>query len=178
MQMRGGHDAPSRAMTLLHPASVPPESGASGLPDVKSTIGRASGGTSGRVSALGTIPQRRHINVPKIETRDGTELYVKDWGSGRPVILMHGWPLSLTHGTISDGDRGRRNARDRLRSPRVRSLRPALDRIRLRYACRRSGGCHRGDRRVRRGIVGFSMGGERLRGTCPATAEPRCARPD
>lgn len=30
----------------------------------------------------------------KIKTRDGHELYVKDWGSGRPVILIHGWPLS------------------------------------------------------------------------------------
>lgn len=29
-----------------------------------------------------------------IETRDGTWLYVKDWGAGNPVILIHGWPLS------------------------------------------------------------------------------------
>ncbi|HEX8556636.1 MAG TPA: alpha/beta hydrolase [Pyrinomonadaceae bacterium] len=29
-----------------------------------------------------------------ITTRDDTKLYVKDWGRGRPVILMHGWPLS------------------------------------------------------------------------------------
>ncbi len=29
-----------------------------------------------------------------ISTRDQTQLYVKDWGSGRPVILIHGWPLS------------------------------------------------------------------------------------
>jgi non-heme chloroperoxidase len=29
-----------------------------------------------------------------ITTRDNTKLYVKDWGSGRPVILLHGWPLS------------------------------------------------------------------------------------
>ncbi len=29
-----------------------------------------------------------------ITTRDDTKLYVKDWGAGRPVILMHGWPLS------------------------------------------------------------------------------------
>lgn len=29
-----------------------------------------------------------------ITTNDNTKLYVKDWGSGRPVILMHGWPLS------------------------------------------------------------------------------------
>lgn len=29
-----------------------------------------------------------------ITTRDNTKLYFKDWGTGRPVILMHGWPLS------------------------------------------------------------------------------------
>ncbi len=29
-----------------------------------------------------------------VTTADKTELYVKDWGSGSPVILMHGWPLS------------------------------------------------------------------------------------
>ena len=32
--------------------------------------------------------------MTKIKTRDGTELYAKVWGAGRPVILMHGWPLS------------------------------------------------------------------------------------
>ena len=29
-----------------------------------------------------------------ITTPDNTKLYVKDWGQGRPVILIHGWPLS------------------------------------------------------------------------------------
>ncbi len=29
-----------------------------------------------------------------IETRDGTHLYTKVWGEGRPVVLIHGWPLS------------------------------------------------------------------------------------
>ena len=29
-----------------------------------------------------------------IETRDGTHLYLKSWGEGRPVVLIHGWPLS------------------------------------------------------------------------------------
>ena len=28
------------------------------------------------------------------ETRDGAKLYYKDWGTGDPVILIHGWPLS------------------------------------------------------------------------------------
>lgn len=29
-----------------------------------------------------------------VVTRDTTRLYVKDWGSGTPVVLIHGWPLS------------------------------------------------------------------------------------
>ena len=29
-----------------------------------------------------------------VKTSDGTKLYYKDWGSGRPVVMMHGWPLS------------------------------------------------------------------------------------
>ena len=29
-----------------------------------------------------------------VMTADKTKLYVKDWGSGRPVVMLHGWPLS------------------------------------------------------------------------------------
>jgi len=29
-----------------------------------------------------------------VTVSDGTQLYVKDWGSGQPVVLLHGWPLS------------------------------------------------------------------------------------
>ena len=32
--------------------------------------------------------------MPVVTTNDRTELYVKDWGAGRPVVLIHGWPLS------------------------------------------------------------------------------------
>ncbi len=32
--------------------------------------------------------------MPYIKAYDNTQLYVKDWGAGRPVILIHGWPLS------------------------------------------------------------------------------------
>lgn len=31
--------------------------------------------------------------MPALKTKDGTELYYKDWGTGRPVVLLHGWPL-------------------------------------------------------------------------------------
>ena len=29
-----------------------------------------------------------------LTTTDHVNLNLKDWGTGRPVILMHGWPLS------------------------------------------------------------------------------------
>jgi non-heme chloroperoxidase len=29
-----------------------------------------------------------------IATNDGTQLYCKDWGAGRPIVFCHGWPLS------------------------------------------------------------------------------------
>jgi pimeloyl-ACP methyl ester carboxylesterase len=31
--------------------------------------------------------------MPFIETRDGTHLHYNDWGAGKPVVLVHGWPL-------------------------------------------------------------------------------------
>jgi non-heme chloroperoxidase len=32
--------------------------------------------------------------MPYVSTRDNTQIYYKDWGRGRPVVLLHGWPLS------------------------------------------------------------------------------------
>ncbi|GGP65599.1 alpha/beta fold hydrolase [Saccharothrix coeruleofusca] len=32
--------------------------------------------------------------MPTATTGDGVEIFYKDWGSGRPVMFHHGWPLS------------------------------------------------------------------------------------
>ena len=29
-----------------------------------------------------------------ITTKDGTQIYYKDWGEGQPLFFHHGWPLS------------------------------------------------------------------------------------
>ena len=29
-----------------------------------------------------------------ITTKDGTEIFYKDWGTGRPIVFSHGWPLT------------------------------------------------------------------------------------
>lgn len=32
--------------------------------------------------------------MPYLTTNDQTQIYYQDWGSGRPVVLIHGWPVS------------------------------------------------------------------------------------
>src|SRR5476649_1049948 len=34
------------------------------------------------------------LPMPSITTKDGTEIFYKDWGSGQPIVFSHGWPLS------------------------------------------------------------------------------------
>jgi non-heme chloroperoxidase len=32
--------------------------------------------------------------MPTITTKDGVEIFFKDWGDGQPIVFSHGWPLS------------------------------------------------------------------------------------
>jgi len=36
--------------------------------------------------------------MPFVTTFDGTEIFYKDWGSGPPVLLAHGWRSTATAG--------------------------------------------------------------------------------
>jgi non-heme chloroperoxidase len=39
-----------------------------------------------------SLHERRHMGT--ITVKDGTHIFYKDWGAGRPVVFSHGWPLS------------------------------------------------------------------------------------
>ena len=80
-----------------------------------------------------------------ITTRDGTEIYYKDWGKGPVITFSHGWPLS------SDAWDGQmlflaQNGlpRDRTRSAWPWPIQPGFIRQRHGRVCRRSGGRDRG----------------------------------
>src|ERR1700759_1173545 len=32
--------------------------------------------------------------MPTVTTKDGVEIFYKDWGKGQPMVFSHGWPLS------------------------------------------------------------------------------------
>lgn len=64
----------------------------------------ALGGGMAAAAALATFPGPLFANpaseggsdMPRITTKDGTEIFYKDWGpkDARPIVFHHGWPLS------------------------------------------------------------------------------------
>src|SRR5271154_3929656 len=45
--------------------------------------------------ALGTNSDREGgKTMGTVTTKDGVEIFYKDWGQGQPIVFHHGWPLS------------------------------------------------------------------------------------
>jgi non-heme chloroperoxidase len=37
---------------------------------------------------------KERLDMNSVTTKDGVEIFYKDWGAGTPIVFSHGWPLS------------------------------------------------------------------------------------
>ncbi|MET0814603.1 MAG: alpha/beta hydrolase, partial [Pseudoxanthomonas sp.] len=87
------HTPARQAMTVVQPIDpgrrrlLASSLGAAAIAAIPLSATRAANGRS-------HTPSKRNIDMQSITTKDGTEIFYKDWGSGQPIVFHHGWPLS------------------------------------------------------------------------------------
>jgi non-heme chloroperoxidase len=74
----------SRRSVLIGGASL---LAAVGLPSATIAVGKAA-------TAISSNRKSGDSLMTTITTKDGTEIYYRDWGNGQPIVFSHGWPLT------------------------------------------------------------------------------------
>jgi non-heme chloroperoxidase len=82
-----GHSSSRRKVLLSGAGTV----GAAAVAAV-TTFGASEANAAGNAGAFHHSAGSKQMNF--ITTKDGTQIFYKDWGSGRPVVFSHGWPLN------------------------------------------------------------------------------------
>jgi non-heme chloroperoxidase len=57
------------------------------------SFSHAAGASASKTASLHSDHPGAH-SMNYVTTKDGAQIFYKDWGSGKPVVFSHGWPLS------------------------------------------------------------------------------------
>ena len=87
-------DIQDQAVSLSRRSALFSGAGAAAAAVAVPLAAMAGGSAQAAPAASSSGPVRQSVST--ITTRDGVEIYYKDWGSrtGQPVVLSHGWPLN------------------------------------------------------------------------------------